>query len=178
LLGHAGGVPEDVGKDAGVPELVPLRGFNPGGIVYGVLAIATVIAAEGTRQETFAKLLLASIVTMGLYWAAHAYSHHWGERLHGAGQWTLKQIALSLRFEMSILFGAAVPVAVLLLAWAAGASLEAGVTAVLWTAAIEIVALEAVPSIRNHLGPKDLLVQTVFGITLGIGILGLRLVLH
>ncbi len=45
---------------------------NAAGTIYGVLAVATVIAAEGTRQETTGKVLGASVITMVLYWLAHA----------------------------------------------------------------------------------------------------------
>jgi hypothetical protein len=156
----------------------PLQGVNPGGLVYGVLAVATVIAAESTRRETFAKLLLASTITMALYWAAHAYSHHWASRFHQADEWTLSELTISLRYESSILLGAAVPLAVLLGAWIAGATTETGVTAVLWTAGLELVALELVPGIRHRLQLRNLVVQALLGLSMGTGILGLRYVLH
>lgn len=165
-------------SDAGGFEEAPLRGTNPGGVVYGVLAVATVIAAESTRRETFAKLFLASAITMALYWAAHAYSHHWVSRLHRGGEWTVAEIENSLRYESSILLGAAVPLAVLLVGWAAGISTEAAVTAVLWAAGLELVVLEVVPGVRHRLRLRDLAVQAMLGLSMGAGILGVRFVLH
>ncbi|HVA75014.1 MAG TPA: hypothetical protein VNF71_10675 [Acidimicrobiales bacterium] len=162
----------------GPAEAAPLEGLNPGGVLYGVLAVATVIAAESTRKETFGKLLLASTITMGLYWAAHAYSHHWASRLHKAGEWTLGEIKNSLRYEASILLGAALPLAVLAGGWIAGTSTETAVTLVLWTAGLELVALEVVPGIRRQLRLRDLAIQSLLGISMGVGILGLRFVLH
>lgn len=146
--------------------------------MYGVLAVATVIAAESTRRETFGKLVLASAITMALYWAAHAYSHHWASRLHRAGEWTVAEIKNSLRYESSILLGAALPLAVLLTGWAAGASTETAVTAVLWAAGIELVILEVVPGARHRLRPRDLAVQAMLGLSMGAGIFGVRFVLH
>lgn len=177
LLGlrDPGPVPDDL---EGAVEPFPLRGTNPGGLVYGVLAVATVIAAESTRKETFAKLLLASSITMALYWAAHAYSHHWASRLHRAPEWTLGEIINSLRYEASILAGAVLPLAVLLGAWVVGATTEAGVTAVLWAAAGELLALEVIPGIRHRLHPRDLAVQSLLGISMALGIVALRFVLH
>lgn len=155
-----------------------LRGTNPGGVVYGVLAVATVIAAESTRKETFGKLLLASAITMVLYWAAHAYSHHWSSRLQRAHEWTLIEIRNSLRYEASILLGAAVPLAVLAGAWIAGSSIETGVTSVLWIAGAELLALEVIPGIRHRLRLRDLGIQTLLGLSMGLGILAVRFVLH
>jgi hypothetical protein len=147
-------------------------------VVYGVLADSTVIAAESTRQETFAKLLLAAAVTTALYWAADAYSHHWQERLDHASGWSPGAIVRSLGHEASILAGAALPVGVLVVAWMTGASRETAVTAVLWAAAVELVLLEVLPGLRHRLRPADMAVQTVVGLSMGVGILVLRLILH
>lgn len=152
--------------------------INPGGVVYGVLAVATVIAAESTRRETFPKLLAGSMVTLGLYWVAHAYSHHWGSRLGQAGEWTLAEIALSLAHEASILVGAIVPTAALVAAWLAGAGIQSAVTAVLWCAGVELVLLEVGVGLRHHLGVRDMAVQSLIGLSMGLGILGLRVLLH
>ncbi len=140
--------------------------------------MATVIAAESTRRETFGKLLLASVITMALYWAAHAYSHHWTGRLHRAPEWTLGEIKASLTYEAPILLGAALPLVVLMGAWVTGATTETAVTAVLWTAGLELVALEVAPGLHHGLKLRELAVQSLLGISMGAGILGLRFVLH
>ena len=167
-----------VSNDVEDPQAAPLSGLNPGGVIYGVLAVATVIAAESTRKETFGKLLLASSITMALYWAAHAYSHHWASRFQRANTWTLSELRTSLRYEASILLGAALPLAVLALAWIAGTSTETAVTSVLWSAGIELLALEVIPGFRHRLRLRELAIQGLLGISMGVGILGLRFVLH
>lgn len=155
-----------------------IRRFNPGGLVYGALALATVIAAESTRRETFPKLAVASAVTIGLYWLAHAYAHHWGSRVQEEAQWSIAEIVDALKQEASMLVGAAIPATVLLIAWMAGAGIEDAVTAVLWSAGVELVALEIAVGVLRHFGVRDLAVQTVIGAGMGLGILVLRLVLH
>ncbi len=155
-----------------------LRSADPARLVYGVLAVATVIAAESTRRETFGKLFLASVVTMLLYWVAHAYAHQWAARLSKAGEWSLAELTVSFLHESSILAGAAVPIAVLLVSWAAGVSTETAVTAVLWTAVVELLLLEVVPGIRQGLRLRDLAIQTLLGVSMGVGILALHLLLH
>lgn len=125
--GHADRVPEQPAPQG----LRHASRIDPGGIAYGVLAVTTVIAAESTRRETFGKLLGASLVTVALYWVAHAYAHHWGERMAQATRCSARQILVSLRYEASIFAGAAAPLVVLLVAWLAGASLVTAVTTVL-----------------------------------------------
>ena len=63
-----------------------------GGIIYGLLAVATVIAAEGTRRETYGALVGASVLTMALYWLAHAYDEHLGGRLERPNEWTMREV--------------------------------------------------------------------------------------
>jgi len=167
-----------VPDEARSPGTDPRPRVNPGGIVYGVLAVATVIAAESTRRETFVKLFAASLLTMALYWIAHAYSHHWGSRLNRAGEWSLAEIVQSLAYEASILVGAGLPSAVLVGAWLAGATKNTAVTIVLWCAAVELLLLEVVPGIRHRLRLRDTAVQALVGLSMGIGVLGLHVVLH
>lgn len=155
--------------------------MNPGGIVYGVLAVATVIAAESTRQESFPKLLFASLVTLVLYWLAHAYAHHWGshlQHLQRPGEWSFAEIGRSAVHEASILLGAVVPVAALLLTWLAGGSRESAVTAVLWAAGVELVVLELAAGMARHSRIRDLAVQVSMGLTMGLGLLAVRVMLH
>lgn len=155
------------------------RRFNPEGFVYGVLALATVIAAESTRRETFPKLVGASLVIMGLYWLGHAYARFWGSRLEEEGaNWSAAEILRSLWGEAPILVGASLPAVALLLSWAAGASIETAVTAVLWEAGAELVILEIVVGIRRHFGWRDMTIQTLIGVTMALGILVLRVILH
>lgn len=153
-------------------------GFNPSGLIYGVLAIATVTAAESVRQESYGRLLLASLVTLVLYWLAHAYSYYWARRLSEPGGWHVRHLRDGLRHEASILFGAVLPTVVFVGFWIEGATLESGVTADLWVAGWEIIALELYAGLRNRLPPLQVLAQTAVGAALGLGILLLRIVLH
>jgi hypothetical protein len=152
--------------------------FDPGGLILGVLAVATVIAAESTRQESYPKLVAASLISVLVYWVSHAYARHWSWRLDHSFEWTANELWGSLAFESTLLAGALLPVAVLALGWAAGWSRETTVTAVLWCAGIELVLLEILTALRRRLSVRDLLVQVAMGIVMATGILVLRLVLH
>lgn len=154
------------------------RRANPAGLIYGVLAIETIIAAETSQRQTFPKLIAASAIAMAMYWLASAYSHHWGSRLRQSAGWTVKEFTTSLMEEATILVGAALPTIVLLSAWVAGATVETGVTAVLWVGCLEVGLLEIATGIRRRLGLRDLAVQSLIGIALGLGILVVRLLLH
>jgi hypothetical protein len=151
---------------------------NPAGFIYGVLAVATVVAAESTRHETFGKVLCASLVVVALYGLAHAYSHYLGSRLQRPSDRAVREIVVSLAHAATIVEGALLPVGTLAGAWLAGASLETGVTAALWCAGAEIVILEVIAAARQRLRPREMVTDALVGITMGLGILGVRLLLH
>jgi small neutral amino acid transporter SnatA (MarC family) len=171
---HSDAVTEEVLRP--VPE--GLRRFNPPGLVYGVLSVATVIAAESTQRETYVRLVVASVITMVLYWLAHVYADHWGTHLDKPGEWTLGEVMHSAVRESPILVGATVPAVVLVLAWAVGAAMETGVTVVLWVSVIELILLELAAAVHRHDRFRDVAIQTLMGAAMGVAILGLRVVLH
>jgi hypothetical protein len=160
------------------PESDSTARSNPAGIIYGVLAIATVIAAEGTRRETFPKLLGASAIALALYWLAHAYARHLGSRLQQLAEWDFREVLASLAHEAAILVGAVLPLTALVGAWLAGARIESGVTAALWCAGVELVVLEVAAGLRRKQRLRDTVVETGMGITMGLGIVAIRLLLH
>lgn len=179
---------DPLAPDAGgpTPEGDPAVGATPrrerlfaaDRLVFGVLAVATVIAAESTSQETFVDLLGAALVTMFLYWVTHAYTHQWGMRVRQVGGWGSDQFVQSLVHESPILVGAGVPTVALVVAWAAGASAGVAVTVVLWVSGVELVALEVVAAFRHRLSGANLAGRTVVSIATGLAILALRVLLH
>ena len=150
----------------------------PAGVILGVLAVSTVIAAESTRHETYGKLLGASVIAMVIFWLARSYALHLEWRLRERVSWSFHEIVTSLARGAAILVGATVPIAALFFDWVAGASLQTGVTVALWSAGIALVAFELLASIRRHLGRRDLAVETSIGVVMGLGILVMRLLLH
>jgi hypothetical protein len=151
---------------------------NPGGIVYGVVAIGTLIAAEGARRDTHAQVIEASCLAVLLYWLAHGYARYVNARAEDPESAVLRRLGLALAHELTILIGAVVPLAALVVAWVAGTSLAAGVNIAIGVAGAEIVALEVTDAVTRKLKAKDFVVEVGTGVLLGIGILGVRLLLH
>lgn len=155
-----------------------MRAVNPAGLVYGTITVATLLAAEGPRRESYPATTVAVALTMVLYWLAHSYAEYTGERLRISDHFAFGAFLASAQRELSVLLGAAVPLVVLLICWAAGASLETGVAAGLWASAASIVVIELVAGARAELSAPDLAKQAAFGALLGVGVLLLRVVLH
>jgi hypothetical protein len=150
---------------------------NPTGLVYGTITVAALLSAENARQETYAKTVGAIALTMLLYWLAYSYAQFMGERL-GGEPFTIGALARSALFELPVLFGAVVPLLLLLILWAAGASLDHAMTAAIWSSAGILVLCELIIGIRAELPARDLARQTVIGVILALLVLGLRVLLH
>lgn len=129
---------------------------NPGGVVYGVLAVGTLLAAEGARRETYPFVLEASALALVPYWLAHAYARYFGERTGSETAFSPRQFLRVVVHEAALLKGAAVPVAALLVVWIFRSTLSLGVTIALSTAALELVLLEVAIGVRRKRSPMEL----------------------
>jgi hypothetical protein len=151
---------------------------NPSGLIYGTIAVGAVLAVEGPRRQTFVDTVSATVIILGLYWLAHAYASVTGQRLRTRRSLSAGTFWAALRHEGAIVKGAVVPIAVLLVLWAAGVSLDTAVTAGLWTSAALLVLFEMAAALRSHLSPAETAIQVLVGSLFGAGVLLLRLLLH
>lgn len=154
---------------------------NPRSTIYGALAAGLVIAAEDPATETYPRVITATVVAVATYWLAHGYAHWVGQRFRQqdahVGTSTGDLIS-ALRHEWPLAEGAAIPLAALLICWAAGVSLARGVPGAVWTAAAMLVVFEAAGGLRRRLPPRQLLANTAIGLALGGAILAVKLLLH
>ena len=151
---------------------------KPFGAVYGLIAVAALLAAESANSETYLETIGAVLITLLMYWLAHSYAELTSERLRTGEHLTVGLLARTLAGELTILIGAAVPLTVLLVCWAAGADLTTAVTAGVWSSALTIVVLEVAIALRADLRGRELVAQVAIGALLGLFVIALRFVLH
>lgn len=149
-----------------------------GGLIYGTISVAALLAAESARSETYPKTVASVGILMILYWIAHSYAEFTEERVEDHEPFTLTGIVLMATRELTVLIGAAVPFTVLLICWAVGASLITAVALASWTAAGIVIATEIVLGLRAELEGKELVAQTAVGVVLGLLIVAMRVLLH
>jgi hypothetical protein len=171
------------GRRRVVPALSPLLFGADGdgtsaGVVYGLIAVGILLAAEGTKGEDYLRTIEAIAFTLVLYWVAHTYARVTGTRIEGGAPLTVGELARASAHELAILQGALLPLLAVVVAWLCGASMNAGIQAGLWTAAAGLVALELVAGLRAGLGRWALVAQMSFGVLIGAAIVVLRLVVH
>jgi hypothetical protein len=155
-----------------------LPGTNPAGAIYGMIAIGALLAAESGLRDTYLETLASALIALALYWLAHAYADMLGQRLEKRAQLTAAGLARNLLHDWAIMRGGAVPLLVLLVCWAAGASQETAITIDLWVTAGNLLAYELLAGLRARSRPAELLLEGCVGAAMGLGILALRVILH
>jgi hypothetical protein len=159
-----------------IERLVP--GENPARLVYGVLAIGAVLAAESGSHENYLDTAGSAVIAICLYWLAHAYADVLGHRLKTHERLSITALGRALRDEATILMGSALPLLALLLCWAFSVALTTGVEAALWTSVGSLIAFELLAGIRARSTPRELVLEVGVGATMGLAIVALKVVLH
>lgn len=157
-------------------RLVPAG--NVAGVVYGIITVGALMAAESGRHESYVDLVASALVATTLYWLAHAYADLLGRRLATRDRLTAITLARALAHDWAIVRGAALPLLALVIAWTAGASQEAGVTAALRTAVVSVVLFELIAGVRAKSTAGELVLKGVIGVTMGLAILALKGILR
>jgi hypothetical protein len=157
-------------------RLVPEE--NQSGAIYGIVAIAALLAAESGRHETYLDTIASAAIAAALYWFAHAYAELLGHRLAVEERLTVGALAHALAQQWPIVRGAALPLAVLAIGWATGVALQSAVTAALWAAIASLVALELIAGVRARASARELVLEGCAGAAMGVAILALKIVLH
>ncbi len=151
---------------------------NPTGVVYGIIVIGALLAAESGRHETYLDTIASAAIAAALYWLAHAYAEVLGQRLVQHERLTAGSLGRALAHDWAIVRGAALPLAVLVIAWAAGAAQQTAVAAALWSTIVSLVAFELIAGIRARASPRELALEGAVGAAMGVAILALKIVLH
>ena len=165
------GAPAVAPEDAGPP-------FNVRASVYGLIAVSAVLAAESASRETYGETIVAVVLALILYWLADSYAELVALRVREAERLTPIALGRMLWQELPIMVGGAPPVLAVLIAWAAGASLNTALLAALWTAAVTILVAEVIAGMQADLSGRELAIQALVGTALGVLVLALRLALH
>ena len=153
-------------------------GGNPSGVVYGVIAVGLLIAAEDPAVETYPRLVEATIVAITLYWVAHGYATILGQRVTTGRPASRHDIMNAFIRESALAWGATMPLLALLASWLIGARLGTAVTAALSTAALTLCIFEVVAGIRADLSRIALAGNAIVGAGLGAALFAVKSILY
>jgi hypothetical protein len=151
---------------------------NAGGAVYGTVMIGVLFAAEDPAGLGYTDTIGAALIVLALYWLTSLYTYTLGVRLRTGEPLSTSVFLRSCLHELPILEGALLPLVVILVSWAAGASVNTAVTIATWTVAVTILFLEFLAGWRSRLALERLWVQAALGTLIGFAIIALKLLLH
>ncbi len=155
-----------------------LAASNVEGAVHGAVVIGLLFAAEDAREVGYPDTVGAAVIVLALFWLTGVYAHDLGDRLERRETIDLDHVRRSFVHELTIIEGGLIPVLALLIAWAVGASVTAGVTASIWATAATIIVLEVFAGWRAHLPARRLWLRICGGALMGLAIVVLKVLLH
>ncbi len=147
------------------------------GTVYGTIVVMAALAAGGKAFQNDLWHLIAIVdVTVLVLWIAHVYSHGLGESLQAGRRLDAAELGAIAGRELAIPASAVAPTAMLVLG---ALGVFRGVTAVWLAVGICVLAL-TVQGLRyallERLGPVGTLISVALNLTLGLTIVGLKVV--
>ncbi|MGH2879088.1 MAG: hypothetical protein ACRDK4_05710 [Solirubrobacteraceae bacterium] len=151
---------------------------NPAATVYGTVTAGALLAAESGLRDTYPETVGSLAIAILLYWFAHSYAEVLGLRLRRHETITWAELWDAFSQDWGIVRGAAAPMLALLIAWALGARQSTAVTAGTWAAVASLIVFELAAGVRSRAKAPEMALQVGAGVTLGIGILALRALLH
>ncbi|MCK9900676.1 hypothetical protein CC117_04275 [Parafrankia colletiae] len=159
---------------------VPLLAFarNPAGSIYGTVVADSVLAVESERQTKLSDLIYAELITVIVYWFAHVYADFLGSPPSGSRRASLHRLAVTLGHEWSLVTASFFPLAAVLLAAAAGASIQTAALAGMWTG---VAALVLWGQLAGRRAGRGAVVSFAYGMTaglFGLALILLRVLLH
>lgn len=151
---------------------------NPAASVYGTVTAGALLAAESGLRETYPETVGSLAIAVLLYWFAHSYAEVLGLRLSRHETITWAELWDAFSQDWGIVRGAAAPMLAVLIAWAVGAQQSTAVTAGTWAAVASLIVFELAAGLRSRAKTPEMVLQVTAGVTLGLGILALRALLH
>jgi hypothetical protein len=156
--------------------LVPSE--NPTGAIYGLMLVGALLAAESGSHESYADALLSTLLASVVFWLAHGYANALGRRLEERRRLTPRVLARAMVRSFALIRGDMVPLLSLTIAGIAGASEETAVNIAVWCTVVTLALLELLAGLRAGATSGELALETGVGVTLGISILALKIILH
>jgi hypothetical protein len=151
---------------------------NPSGVVLGAITIATLLATETGSQETYLEVFASALIVTSLYWVAHSYATAVGQHLSAHDPFTLRSLLRAFAHDLAVVKGASIPLLALLVSWASGASQQTAINAALYAVVASLVIFEVTHGILWRPTAGGLAQDVGIGVTLGLGVVALHLVLH
>ena len=151
---------------------------NPVGSIYGTVLADSVLAVESERQTVLADLIYAELVSVLVYWLAHVYADFLGSPPSASRRAGLHRLAETMGHEWSLVTASFFPLLAVLLAAAAGASVQTAALAGMWTGVAALVLWGEIAGRHSGRGTWASLAYGLVAGVFGVALILLRVLLH
>jgi hypothetical protein len=153
--------------------LAPTR--DASGVIYGTIVTASTIAAAAEGTESVLEVAAGVVVTLLLYWFAHAYAEVLGNSQTRVLSWG--ETRRELFAEWRMVGACVVPLAVLLALAGLGAGFQTATTMALWSSAGLLFLWGLLAAQRARASMTLAVVSGLIYTAIGIAIVALKLTL-
>lgn len=168
---------DDVRSRDGSPA-EPSRTRNPASAVYGTVLAGSLIAVEGAAGVGLGRLVVLVLVTQLVYWLAHTYADLVGGRIRTGHRPHRGEVAHVLAEEWPLVTASFEPLAVTVIARAAGADLATAATLGLWAGTLMLAGWAVFAGLRARLRWPEMLLYVALSTAFGAGLVLLKVLLH
>ena len=148
----------------GLARVTPVDGrrdMRYGAAVYGSFLVASVVGATFEAGADARTLTGSAFASMLVFWLAHVWSEVVGEHIAAGTRFHARVIPVIARREWPLVQAAAVPTALLALAWAGVWSRETGAALALGRAILQITGWGVVAGFRSGASPLSAVILGV-----------------
>lgn len=147
--------------------------------IYGqILAASLVVVLSEDKSLSSQQLLVWLVVTLLVFWLAHAYSDVIAARVERERRPLATQVRRSLRLEWPVAQAGILPGLALAAGWTAALSTKSAVDLAIGVAVLQLALWGLALARRSHLGPLRTIAVIAMNAGFGLALIGLKVFVH
>ena len=155
-----------------------MGGAHAGGVLYGAIVTAAVLATVGGHDSSVGHVMLAWAIVLGTYWLTHVYVATWQAQFHGDGRHLGARLADGARSEVPVLLGGVPAITVFLVASASGLDAFDAERIALYSTVVLLAVIGFVGARRAGRRPAGAWMEALGAALLGLVMVAAKTLLH
>lgn len=176
--GPAKGTPDTAGETVRERVTRRLARGNPAGLLYGAIITGAVMSATANHVPSTARVVVASVFVLVVYWLADLYVRAFAEPFHTGRSPLPTRLAAAARHESRVLLGGVPALTTAIAASVLGAGTALAVNLALWLTVVELGSVGYLAARYVGAGPRTAFRESLAAALLGVVMVGAKTFLH
>ena len=151
---------------------------NPAGLLYGAIITGAVMSATANHVPSTARVLVAAVFVLVVYWLADVYVRAFAEPFHNGRSPLPKRLVAAARHESRVLLGGVPALAMTIVASVLGADTALAVNLALWLTVTELGAVGYLAARYVGSSPRSAVGESLAAAVLGVVMVVAKTFLH